>query len=72
MSDKQPKMKDPISLFYSNLNTTCIRTQYFRHKPLFPQQKQKEFDLEFSLHEYSKGLSPFDDLQCCDYLIIII
>ena len=113
LSDKQPKMKDLISLFYSNLKclntrlfilfehtdyifiqlvlvkdlfqtkkrnyflesdseekprvrhfyTTCIRTQYFRHKPLFPQQKQKEFELEFSLHEYLKRLSSFDDFS---------
>ena len=36
----------------------------FATNPLFSQEKQKEFQLEFSPHEYSKRLSPFDDFQC--------
>jgi hypothetical protein len=43
--------------FYNNLHSHTI----FSPQPLFSQQKQKEF--EFSLHEYSKRLSPFDDFS---------
>jgi hypothetical protein len=60
--------KRPV--WHFNTATYIGAHNIFGTNPLFSQQKQKEFELQFSPDEYSKHLPPFDDFQCADYLYL--